>query len=182
MSRRWQAQVGRKGIGDAPICFVPAITAIVIRSGTARPKALSDWTKWSGGLADGCVQSSVSELLQFALCSSVQNFSCEEILSMTAQGVPGSHRGLPGEIGLGGTPAAIRVSRWPWTAPTTFAVPGAGKGLNSSFIYLFVRQQSLMFLQTGRTESLEVRIRNRSRDTRPRRKTKTQEERQAAVC
>ena len=75
--------------------------------GTARPKARSDRTKWSGGSADGRVQSSVSELLQSAaLCAKISRVS-KIFLSVKVvphiQGVPGSHWGIPG--GLGGAPS-----------------------------------------------------------------------------
>ena len=60
---RWKAQVGRRGIGDAPIFFVPAIVIRLARLGQ-KLEAISDEVQvvWCGS-ADGRVQSSVSELL-----------------------------------------------------------------------------------------------------------------------
>ena len=75
--------------------------------GTARPKARSDRTKWSGGSADGRVQSSVSELLQSSARCAKSSRVSKTFLSVKVvpytQGVPGSHWGIPG--GLGGAPS-----------------------------------------------------------------------------
>ena len=94
--------------------------------GTARPKARSDRTKWSGGSADGRVQSSVSELLQSeALCAKISSvsklFQLMKVVLHT-QGVPGSHWGIPG--GLGGAPSGR--SSVPTAMDGSDAVPGAG--------------------------------------------------------
>ena len=95
--------------------------------GTARPKARSDRRKWSGGLADGRVQSSVSELLQSAaLCAKHSGWS-KVFLSVKVvvhtQGVLGSHRGLPG--GPGGVPSG--APRVPAAMDGSDAVSRRGK-------------------------------------------------------
>ena len=60
-----------KGIGDAPIFFIPVIVTRLARL-SARAKSRSDRRKWSGGSADGRVQSRVSDFGALAVCSAVR--------------------------------------------------------------------------------------------------------------
>ena len=104
--------------------------------GTARPKARSDRRKCSGGSADGRVQSSVhiSELLQSAArCAKSSRVSKRIIVKVVPYALYTQASGGPGKplgdylylAGSGAPPAAVLVSRRPWTVPTTF--PGEAR-------------------------------------------------------
>ena len=76
-SRRRQAQVGRKGIGDAPIFFVPAIVIRLARPGQKLEKRSDEVVWWFGGWT--CP---VQRIRALAVSSAVrEKFSCEQNFS-----------------------------------------------------------------------------------------------------
>ena len=100
------AQVGRKGIGDAPIFFVPAIVIRLARLGQ-KLEAIE-------GSALVVRRMDVSSPAYRSSCS-LKRCARKFLVFFTLRG---SQEAIGGYLaGSGAPPAAVRVSRRPWTVP-----------------------------------------------------------------